>query len=56
MESTEPRTANRLFGPICPLEWVVAATDAARRVAEREETGRFRLDYAQLYTETLAGL
>jgi hypothetical protein len=56
MESTNSGSAEFFFERICPLEWVTAAMDAAWRVAEREDTGRFRLDYSHFYTEKLAGL
>lgn len=41
---------------LCPLEWIALAMEAARLAAERDETGTFKLDYSNFYTEKLVGL
>ena len=41
---------------IYPLEWVTLAMDAAKRASQGEDTGKFRLDFSQLYSDKLAGL
>ncbi len=56
MDSADHRIPDGHTGDICPLEWVTLATDAARTLAERDDTGRFRLDYTQLYNDKLTGL
>ena len=43
-------------GGLCALEWLASALDAARALADVEDSRRFRLDYSQLYTEELRGL
>jgi len=56
MESKDPASLDTSGEAICALEWIALAMDAAWRVAEREDSARFRLDYSQLYTEKLSGL
>lgn len=55
MQEHDPGAGNRNFG-ICGLEWVVWAMDAAREHNEREDSARFRLDYAHFYMDELAEL
>ena len=55
MQEQDPGRGDRDFG-ICGLEWLVRAMDAAREHNEREDSARFRLDYAHYYTDELAEL
>ena len=56
MDSTEYLVLHGDVAEICALEWVTLAMDAANVLAERDDTGRFRLDFSHLYTEKLTGL
>ena len=56
MDATEYRGLDGAVAEICALEWVALAMDAANAPVDRDESGRFRLDFSQLYCERLTGL
>ncbi len=56
METNDHGTPDRTTHVLCPLEWFALATDAAKSVAERDDTGKFLLDYSSFYSEKLVGL